>query len=672
MSCNAEVLIVPTDQSLSTRAPIRDAQEHAQVVRQLEHRIELEALIASISTRFVNGDAGRVAAEVAAALEAVGRFIGCDRALMYRFEEDHSAAHLLHDWSLTPGVEPALGDITRSVAPRVLDFFLEKNRLNSPSPETLPAGFALLNELPGVHRVQSRISVPVVQGNRAIGILCFHSLVIERHWLEEDLRLLGMLGEITGSAIARAEADAVIQRAKEEAVAANRAKSEFLTNMSHELRTPLNGILGYIQLMKMRGTLNDADLESASAVERCGEHLLTLINDILDLAKIEAGRVQIEQAPFSLIELLDEVSGVALLRASQSGLGFHYEGRDQLPRCVVGDARRIRQVLLNLLGNAVKFTKSGQVTLRVSAVARADDTVRLRFEVEDTGRGIEAADLERIFEPFEQGRAVKDMLEGTGLGLSISRKLIHALGGTLTACSTPGFGSLFAAELSARVTERNIVPTNRETLGITGYVGARRSALIVDDTPDNRRILGELLESVGFFVDAVADGCSAVERVAKMAPDVVLSDLVMPGQDGYETARQIHALPGCSALPVLAISADAFESTRQRCETAGFSGFIPKPLDIDQLLSLLKQLLHLEWTYDRKDVAPRATTLPLPSEMTAELLHLARLGDVEALISRVENLPAANPQYGSAAEALIGFARQYDMKSVQRMLSPSN
>jgi len=446
--------------------------------------------------------------------------------------------------------------------------------------------------------------------------------------------------------------------------------------MSHELRTPLNGILGYAQLLSRR-PFQDEDLESIRAIERCGEHLLTLINDILDLAKIEAGRFELQTTRFALNDLLREVADVARLRAGDCGLEFVHDTCSQLPEFVVAAPRNLRQILLNLLGNAVKFTSQGRVTLRVSGEPHAGDLFRLRIEVEDTGCGIAREDLERAFEPFQQLRNTERRVEGTGLGLSISRKLVNLMGGKLSVVSRLGVGSRFTVEIDVRAAEFAAPGVLQATRPIVGYGGSRRSVLIVDDTADNRRILSSLLTSIGFEVHEAADGVEAVAAVAAATPDIVFMDLVMPRQNGFEATREIRQLSATgAALPIVAVSADAFESTRSESVASGCNAFITKPVQLDSVLAAIEKELGIEWTYAAAPLAAQAAAHriaegagALPSDIAQELMHLARLGDVQALARRVQDLPVLNPRLQGFSETLADFIRSYDLKSVREILS---
>jgi signal transduction histidine kinase/DNA-binding response OmpR family regulator len=511
----------------------------------------------------------------------------------------------------------------------------------------------------------------MVYANRTIGFVGFHSLGIERSWPNEDLRLMWLLAEIISSALMRRDMDRALHHAKEAAESASRAKSEFLASMSHELRTPLNGILGYAQLLRRDPALGAEQIESIAAIEGCGEHLLTLISEVLDLAKIEAGRMDVEAGSVTLDDFLHQVADVARIRATQAGLRFSYETLTQLPAVIKTDERKLRQILLNLLGNAVKFTDRGSVSFRVAAESLGASHARLRFDVADTGIGIAAAEVERIFDPFHQVRARNRPIEGTGLGLAISQRLVCLLGGKLTVMSTPAAGSTFSVEIEVQLGEATLTRTTHAALAIVGYNGRRRRILVVDDKQDNRQILGRLLQTLGFEVDEAENGARAVELAVARAPDLIFMDLVMPVKDGFEAMRELRAKGGeIARIPVVAVSASAFDSTRADSLQAGCDEFIAKPVRLDEVTDVIARLLQLEWTRgpmraSKSNGNGRAERLPEP--LASELYELAMQGDVHALTHKLSEARVDGLDTGLLAE-LAALAGSYDMKAVREFL----
>ncbi len=394
-------------------ATVRKEQELA-----LRHRLELERHIAALSTRFVSAKPACLDEEVDHTLRVIGELIGSDRGVLFRLDQTGEVARLANEWTAPgiPSVRDLVPELSRRDFPEVIEHFMRRHTLNSAQPEQMPQGFGKLNEkLKGVP-VRSRIAVPIVDASRVLGFLGFHSLETERHWPAEDVRLLGLLGEIVGSAFARREAETVLEQARDAALGASRAKSEFLASMSHELRTPLNGILGYAQLLRRDPTLASTHGDRVAAIERCGEHLLTLIGEVLDLAKIEAGRLELEPAPFALDDLLRDLADIARVRAAQAGLTFRFETSGGLPEVLIGDERRLRQVLLNLLGNAVKFTHTGNVRFGVHGAARWQRSVRAALRdrghrCRNPGRG-NAEDIR----PLSPGPSGRSACRGHGVG----------------------------------------------------------------------------------------------------------------------------------------------------------------------------------------------------------------------------------------------------------------
>ena len=400
-----------------------------------------------------------------------------------------------------------------------------------------------------------------------------------------------------------AHARELLAEAKTVAENASKAKSDFLANMSHELRTPLNAVLGYAQLLQ-RAPLPDKEKNAARVIHRSGSHLLALITDVLDLSKIEAGKMELNLAPCDPRALIDAVQEIVRVPAEQKGLDLQVAVDESLPDGITVDEKRLRQVLLNLLGNAAKFTSSGRISLLVSQVSRTEDRATLRFEVQDSGPGIAPEELDRIFRPFEQAGEMHRREGGTGLGLAISRQLIRLMGSEILVQSRVGQGSSFWFELDVPVAETSAAETTIDVAAIGGYAGARRHVLIADDMDDNRNLLHELLSQLGFACSEARDGREALKVAQRVQPDVVIMDLKMPVMDGCEATRMMRIIETLKDVPIIVLSANIPEESTAASMSAGANAFLSKPVDTAELLQTIGQLCQIEWTLTAREGEP--------------------------------------------------------------------
>lgn len=478
---------------------------------------------------------------------------------------------------------------------------------------------------------------------------------------ETDQLLQRLAGTIEQLEAVSAEAN----RAKVAAEMANQAKSRFLANMSHELRTPLNGILGYAQILLRDDTLSERQSAGLRVIQQSGEQLLTLINDILDFAKIEAGKQELDLTDIPLAKFLRIIAEIISVKAEQKRLVFICNTAPDLPSGIRADEKRLRQALLNLLANAVKFTDHGQVSLDV----RFSPPTRLRFEVQDTGIGISEDQLESIFQPFEQGGEAQRRLGGTGLGLAISQRFVRLMGGDIRVESRIGQGSTFWFELDLPVVEAEMAAAPAEVV-VIGYQGARKKVLVVDDVAENRALLVDMLGQIGFEMVEAENGSEGLEKAQTLRPDLILMDIVMPEMDGLEATRLLRQLPAQMEVPIIAISASTSGGDKESSLAAGANAFQPKPIDFGILLPQIASLLKLNWTYALPPAGPAqeheaAGPLLAPPAQEMEILHrLAREGNMRDIVQRAAHLAELDERYRPFADQLRLLAKGYQSKAI--------
>ncbi len=551
-----------------------------------------------------------------------------------------------------------------------------------------------------VKRPASVLAVPLVHQARLLGVIYLEHAKTGDAFAVARVELVRLLAGQAATAVENAQLYAEVRRqtealqhandvleqqvqqrtaelriTKEAADAANRAKSDFLASMSHELRTPLNGILGYAQILERSPTMEAKDKEGVRIIRRSGEHLLTLINDVLDLAKIEAGKLEITPAPLHLASFLQTVVDMCKVRAEQKGLRFVYERSGVHPEVVLADEKRLLQVFLNLLGNAIKFTAQGTVAFRIDATQASADsqTCELDFQIQDTGPGIAQKELGRLFVAFEQLGNRQAQAEGTGLGLSISKKIVTLMNGTIAVHSELGQGSRFVVHLKLRKAD-GAAPNPVAVLGdVCGYKGPRHKLLVVDDHADNRAVIRDLLCPIGFEVLEAQSGQEALSLALAHRPALVLMDLLMPEMTGYTATRNLLQQHELASTIVIACSASMTQGERQRSAAAGCKDYLSKPVAAPLLFALLQKHLHLEWVYKEAAAPPSAaveTTNPVEpaAQERARLLDLANRGRLRDLQQQIDVLEQRDPRLSAWATALRTLIQNFQIKKIREVL----
>lgn len=658
----------------------------------LLRQTKMQKIIMEMASNYINIPIEQVNATINESLKTISEFISAGSSYIFRYDHDEQTFSCEYEWNRN-------GQSTGTIEFQNLQCELmpEMVELHRDGCTYSEEEIGVLSKNPFTLSLQSQgakglVSIPLMSGDGCIGFVCYIFYNEIRSSVPEENLLLHLFAHLLVNVKKRADSESLLlqinknlevatEKANEMALKAemaNKSKSAFLANMSHEIRTPLNAIIGFSQLMNRDKMLTESQREYNVSIIRAGEHLLALINDILELSKIEAGRVVANPTNVDLHLMLNDIQMIFKDRAESKHLQFICEVSDDLPQYVLVDEGKLRQIFVNIIGNAIKFTDEGGIAVRTRTDKIDDDTDMLTVEIQDSGPGIPESELGKLFKHFEQTSSGMTKGSGTGLGLALSKELAILLGGDINVSSEIGIGSVFTFHVKIQKGNAEAIETaiSKRVIGIANDREAYR-ILAVDDKDENLRVVVNLLKLVGFETEEAVDGKEAIEKFETWNPHLILMDMRMPVMDGYEATRRIKETEKGQKTPIVALTASAFEDERKKIEALGMQGYIRKPFKESELFNTMGKILNIEYIYEdeKPDSVETFQTHKvlisddiqrLPSELVLEMADAISVADMDQFIELVQKI---DPENESVAQQLMQMARNYEYSNLQQLLN---
>lgn len=659
----------------------------------LKRQARMQQMVIEMASQYINLPVEEVSNAVNQSLKSIGDFISADRSYIYLYDFINGTISCEYEWHRN-GNGPDL-DKLQNLPVDLIPEMVAAHRAGEIKTmddlcSILPEGW--LRKQLEQEDAKNFHTIPMMSGDACIGFVGFlffktahqysaeenlllqlfaHMLVNVKNKTKVELKLLET-NKYLESATAKANKLAA------EAENANKSKSVFLANMSHEIRTPLNAIIGFSQLMNRDKFLSESQREYNTSIVKAGEHLLDLINDILELSKVEAGRIVVNPTNIDLHLLFDGIRMLFKERAQAKRLQFIFETDENLPKYVYVDEGKLRQIFVNLIGNAIKFTEEGGIAIRTRTEKINTETSKLIVEIQDSGPGIPESEIDKLFKQFEQTSSGINKGSGTGLGLALSRELAILMGGSISVSSELGKGSVFTFQVEIKEGNPDAIEQKsvKRVIGIKGGTNNLR-ILVVDDKDENLKVAIELLKLVGFETNEAINGLEAVEKFEKWNPDLILMDMRMPVMDGYEATHRIKLTEKGKQTPIVALTASAFEDERKKIESLGMQGYIRKPFRENELFGTLGKILHIDYIYEDEQLTselkthqnrdyPISDLNTLPQDLLAQMKEALAVADLDLLTDLIGQI---SPDESELSRQLMVLVKNYDYANLQRLLN---
>lgn len=652
----------------------------------------MQHIVIEMASRFINISIAQVEKAVNESLKTIGEFITADRSYIYLYDFENETFSCEYEWHNSDEASETekLQEIPFSLLPEMVNahragriHFIEN--IISVLPESWFRQKLQENEAKNFH------TIPMMSGDECIGFVGFLFFRKYHESFPEENLLLQLFAHMLVNVKKRTQVETKLidtnrnlelatkkaNKLAREAETANKSKSAFLANMSHEIRTPLNAIIGFSQLMNRDKFLTETQREYNISIVKAGEHLLNLINDILELSKVEAGRVVANPVNIDLYALFEDIRMLFKERAQAKKLQFIYEIDENLPRFAFVDESKLRQIFVNLIGNAIKFTDEGGVAVRIKERKTGKEISKLIVEIQDSGPGIHQDEISKLFKHFEQTSSGVMKGSGTGLGLALSRELAIIMGGGITVSSEVGKGSVFTFQVDIKQGNPDAIEknTSKRVIGIEENNNPVR-ILVVDDRDENLKVAIDLLKLVGFETNEAVNGEEAIEKFELWNPHLILMDMRMPVMDGYEATRRIKSTEKGKNIPIVALTASAFEDERKKVESLGMNGYIRKPFRESELFLTIEKILGVKYIYEddnsvRTSVYQNVESFSkdisgLPPKLVVGLKEALATADLDHFAELAESIKNEN---AALAQLLMTLAKNYDYENLQQLLN---